>query len=146
MSKTPTYGQTPFLLPPITLSRLSWHPSSGPSSHDDYLGHSKNHDWLIDWLWVPAITEPTLVRRKSIALTTGNGLAPNKPGFSFRWYPYEWLVATGRASGHVSEFCSVLSGTWQRLNELSQSPPHAHKFFPMFTHSSSVFSHLYSIP
>ena len=23
---------------------------SGPSSNDDYLGHSKNHDWLIDWL------------------------------------------------------------------------------------------------
>jgi len=22
----------------------------GPSSNDDYLGHSKNHDWLIDWL------------------------------------------------------------------------------------------------
>ena len=24
--------------------------SSGPCSNDDYLGHSKNHDWLIDWL------------------------------------------------------------------------------------------------
>ena len=23
---------------------------SGPCSNDDYLGHSKNHDWLIDWL------------------------------------------------------------------------------------------------
>ena len=23
---------------------------SGPSSNDDYLGHSKNQDWLIDWL------------------------------------------------------------------------------------------------
>ena len=23
--------------------------SSGPCSNDDYLGHSKNHDWLIDW-------------------------------------------------------------------------------------------------
>ena len=21
---------------------------SGPSSNDDYLGHSKNHDWLIE--------------------------------------------------------------------------------------------------
>ena len=23
---------------------------SGPGSNDDYLGHSKNHDWLTDWL------------------------------------------------------------------------------------------------
>jgi len=28
---------------------------SGPSSDDDYLGHSKNHDWLIDWLVLTCI-------------------------------------------------------------------------------------------
>ena len=35
---------------------LYWTFTSGPSSNDDYLGHSKNHDWLIDWLidWLNA--------------------------------------------------------------------------------------------
>ena len=28
---------------------------SSPSSNDDYLGHSKNHDWLIDWLIVTSV-------------------------------------------------------------------------------------------
>jgi len=30
---------------------------SGPSSNDDYLGHSKNHDWLIDWLRRQAVAD-----------------------------------------------------------------------------------------
>jgi len=29
----------------------------------------------------------------------GNGLAPREPRFNSRWYPYESLVAAGRASG-----------------------------------------------
>ena len=34
---------------------------SGPSSNDDYLGHSKNHDWLIDWVidWVSSPQQNT---------------------------------------------------------------------------------------
>ena len=34
----------------VTWKQLINYLISGPSSNDDYLGHSKNHDWLIvDW-------------------------------------------------------------------------------------------------
>ena len=63
-----------------------------------------------------------------------SGLAPTKPGFSSCWYPYEPLVATGRASDQNCSYLpvkvlSTLVGTCKPLNKGTNDAKFGRTFF-----------------
>ena len=59
------------LISPLSSAAQKWDVilASGPSSNDDYLGHSKNHDWLIGWL-IDWLIDWLMLSDESVGLTT----------------------------------------------------------------------------